>query len=225
MAETGYRQSGVDIDAGNEVVRRIKQLARGTYSPGVLSGVGSFGGLFALDPASVDPVLVASADGVGTKLKLAFMSGVHHTIGRDLVNHCVNDILVQGARPLFFLDYLATGHLTPDVAERSGTRNMTWECDYPHSDSDWPTSPEAAISGMDGLDDATINALTHENAIRLFGYEPFAFRAREECTVGALRAEAKAAGVDTAPRHMRTREQTMGAGADAQVDLLTPGRS
>jgi phosphoribosylformylglycinamidine cyclo-ligase len=118
MAETGYRQSGVDIDAGNEVVRRIKQLARGTYSPGVLSGVGSFGGLFALDPASVDPVLVASADGVGTKLKLAFMSGVHHTIGRDLVNHCVNDILVQGARPLFFLDYLATGHLTPDVAEQ-----------------------------------------------------------------------------------------------------------
>jgi phosphoribosylformylglycinamidine cyclo-ligase len=118
MAEIDYRQSGVDIDAGNEVVRRIKQLARGTYTPGVLSGVGSFGGLFALDAASVDPVLVASADGVGTKLKLAFMSGVHHTVGRDLVNHCVNDILVQGARPLFFLDYLATGRLAPDVAEQ-----------------------------------------------------------------------------------------------------------
>ncbi|HYN08710.1 MAG TPA: phosphoribosylformylglycinamidine cyclo-ligase [Vicinamibacterales bacterium] len=118
MAEIDYRQSGVDIDAGNEVVRRIKQLARGTYTSGVLSGVGSFGGLFALDPASPDPVLVASADGVGTKLKVAFLAGVHHTIGRDLVNHCVNDILVQGARPLFFLDYLATGRLAPDVAEQ-----------------------------------------------------------------------------------------------------------
>ena len=113
-----YRQSGVDIDAGNEVVRRIKQMARATYTPGVLSGVGSFGGLFALDGSVPEPVLVASADGVGTKLKLAFMTGVHHTIGQDLVNHCVNDILVQGARPLFFLDYLATGRLSPDVAEQ-----------------------------------------------------------------------------------------------------------
>ncbi len=113
-----YRQSGVDIDAGNEVVRRIKQMARRTYTPGVLSGVGSFGGLFALDSTVPDPVLVASADGVGTKLKVAFLTGVHHTIGGDLVNHCVNDILVQGARPLFFLDYLATGRLAPDVAEQ-----------------------------------------------------------------------------------------------------------
>jgi phosphoribosylformylglycinamidine cyclo-ligase len=113
-----YRQSGVDIDAGNEVVRRIKQMARSTYTAGVLSGVGSFGGLFALDGSVADPVLVASADGVGTKLKLAFMTGVHHTIGQDLVNHCANDILVQGARPLFFLDYLATGRLSPDVAEQ-----------------------------------------------------------------------------------------------------------
>jgi phosphoribosylformylglycinamidine cyclo-ligase len=113
-----YRQSGVDIDAGNEVVRRIKKMARSTYTPGVLSGVGSFGGLFALDGSVADPVLVASADGVGTKLKVAFMTGVHHTIGQDLVNHCVNDILVQGARPLFFLDYLATGRLSPDVAEQ-----------------------------------------------------------------------------------------------------------
>ena len=113
-----YRQSGVDIDAGNEVVRRIKQMARTTYTPGVLSGVGSFGGLFALDGSVADPVLVASADGVGTKLKVAFMTGIHDTIGVDLVNHCVNDILVQGARPLFFLDYLATGRLAPDVAEQ-----------------------------------------------------------------------------------------------------------
>src|SRR6185369_14993028 len=112
-----YKQSGVDIDAGNEVVRRIKGLARGTHTPGVLSELGSFGGLFRIaGRGGADPVLVASADGVGTKLRVAFLSGVHHTIGADLVNHCVNDILVQGAEPLFFLDYLATGKLDPEVA-------------------------------------------------------------------------------------------------------------
>ena len=112
-----YKQSGVDIDAGNEVVRRIRSLARGTFTSGVLSEIGSFGGLFRLgDAGGDDPVLVASADGVGTKLRVAFMTGVHTSIGIDLVNHCVNDILVQGAQPLFFLDYLATGRLDPDVA-------------------------------------------------------------------------------------------------------------
>ena len=114
-----YRQSGVDIDAGNEAVRRIRSLARATFTPSVLSDIGSFGGLFALDLAALrEPVLVSSADGVGTKLKVAFLTGRHDTIGQDLVNHCVNDILVQGARPLFFLDYLATGRLSPDVAEQ-----------------------------------------------------------------------------------------------------------
>jgi phosphoribosylformylglycinamidine cyclo-ligase len=113
-----YRQSGVDIDAGNETVRRIKSLARGTFTKGVLSEIGSFGGLFLVPPDAQAPVLVASADGVGTKLKLAFMSGLHETVGQDLVNHCVNDILVQGATPLFFLDYLATGRLEPSVAEQ-----------------------------------------------------------------------------------------------------------
>src|SRR5688500_9641552 len=114
----GYKTSGVDIDAGNETVRRIKALARSTFTSGVLSEIGSFGGLFRLDTAGwKDPILVSSADGVGTKLKLAFMMNQHRTIGVDLVNHCVNDILVQGARPLFFLDYLATGRLQPDVAE------------------------------------------------------------------------------------------------------------
>src|SRR6476619_3795342 len=114
-----YKASGVDIDAGNEAVRRIRSLARGTFTPGVLSDIGSFGGLFALDrDAYREPVLVASADGVGTKLKVAFMTGRHDTVGADLVNHCVNDILVQGAKPLFFLDYLATGRLSPDVAEQ-----------------------------------------------------------------------------------------------------------
>src|SRR5205814_3474353 len=113
-----YRQSGVDIDAGNETVRRITSLARTTFTPGVLSDIGSFGGLFRLDRDRYrDPVLVSSADGVGTKLKVAFMTGRHDTVGADLVNHCVNDILVQGAEPLFFLDYLATGTLSPAVAE------------------------------------------------------------------------------------------------------------
>jgi phosphoribosylformylglycinamidine cyclo-ligase len=114
-----YRQSGVDIDAGNETVRRIKSLARSTFTPGVISEIGSFGGLFRPDLGALrEPVLVSSADGVGTKLKVAFMTGRHDSVGADLVNHCVNDILVQGAMPLFFLDYLATGRLSPDVAEQ-----------------------------------------------------------------------------------------------------------
>jgi phosphoribosylformylglycinamidine cyclo-ligase len=112
-----YKQSGVNIDAGNEVVRRIRQMARSTFTAGVLSDIGSFGGLFRVDTQRYrEPVLVASADGVGTKLKVAFMADRHDTVGADLVNHCVNDILVQGAEPLFFLDYLATGRLAPEVA-------------------------------------------------------------------------------------------------------------
>ncbi len=114
-----YKSSGVDIDAGNETVRRIKALARSTFTPSVLSDIGLFGGLFRFDAGTYrDPVMVASADGVGTKLKIAFLTGRHDTVGADLVNHCVNDILVQGARPLFFLDYLATGRLVPEVAEQ-----------------------------------------------------------------------------------------------------------
>jgi phosphoribosylformylglycinamidine cyclo-ligase len=116
---TDYKSSGVDIDAGHETVRRIRKLAKSTFTAGVLSDIGSFGGLFKLDTAAwKEPVLVSSADGVGTKLKVAFMANQHRTIGVDLVNHCVNDILVQGATPLFFLDYLATGRLSPDVAEQ-----------------------------------------------------------------------------------------------------------
>src|ERR1044071_3177769 len=113
-----YKASGVDIDAGNEAVRRIRGLARSTFTPAVLSDIGSFGGLFRLEPGRFrDTVLVASADGVGTKLKVAFLANKHDTVGMDLVNHCVNDILMQGAEPLFFLDYLATGRLAPAVAE------------------------------------------------------------------------------------------------------------
>jgi phosphoribosylformylglycinamidine cyclo-ligase len=112
-----YADAGVDIDAQDMALAEIKRLARSTFTPGVLSEVGGFGGLFTLDlgdPAAT--VLVASADGVGTKLRIAQIAGVHDTVGEDLVNHCVNDILVQGARPLFLLDYLATGHLEPGVA-------------------------------------------------------------------------------------------------------------
>jgi phosphoribosylformylglycinamidine cyclo-ligase len=114
---TDYKSAGVDIDAGHEAVRRIRALARGTFTSGVLSDIGSFGGLFRPDLTGLaEPVLVSSADGVGTKLKVAFRTGRHDSVGVDLVNHCVNDILVQGATPLFFLDYLATGALSPDVA-------------------------------------------------------------------------------------------------------------
>ena len=113
-----YRAAGVDIDAGTETVRRIRGLARSTFTSGVLSEIGSFGGLFQLESGRYrEPVLVASADGVGTKLKIAFLAQRHNTVGVDLVNHCVNDILVQGAEPLFFLDYLATGRLAPSIAE------------------------------------------------------------------------------------------------------------
>jgi phosphoribosylformylglycinamidine cyclo-ligase len=111
-----YSDAGVDIDAATRATDKIKELARRTFNQRTLSEIGSFGGMFdGAFPNLKQPVLVASADGVGTKLKIAFIAGVHNTVGRDLVNHCVNDILVQGARPLFFLDYIATGKLLPDV--------------------------------------------------------------------------------------------------------------
>jgi phosphoribosylformylglycinamidine cyclo-ligase len=115
--QTTYADAGVSIDAGNEAVHHMKEHIRSTFTPGVLADVGSFGGMFLPDLSGYsEPVLVASIDGVGTKLKVAQMVGRHDTIGRDLVWHCVNDILVQGARPLFFLDYFATGKLDPLVA-------------------------------------------------------------------------------------------------------------
>ena len=112
-----YRESGVDIDAANEAMRRIKDEVRGTWSTAVLGDVGNFGGLFELPGGMERPVLVSSVDGVGTKLRVAFMSGRHDTVGEDLVNHCVNDILVQGASPLFFLDYYGCGSLDPAVLQ------------------------------------------------------------------------------------------------------------
>jgi phosphoribosylformylglycinamidine cyclo-ligase len=114
-----YADAGVDIDRGNKTKKRIKYLAHKTFTKGVLSEIGGFGGLFAIDKTKYqDPVLVSSVDGVGTKLKIAFDMSLHSTIGGDLVNHCVNDIAVQGAAPMFFMDYLATGKLDPTIAEQ-----------------------------------------------------------------------------------------------------------
>jgi len=111
-----YKDAGVDIDKSNAAKKRIRDLARQTFTPGVLSDIGSFGGMFACNFAGMkEPVLVSSTDGVGTKLKIAVMMNRHNTVGADLVNHCIDDILVQGARPLFFMDYVATGRLNPDV--------------------------------------------------------------------------------------------------------------
>jgi phosphoribosylformylglycinamidine cyclo-ligase len=117
-ARVDYRQAGVDIDAAEDAKSRIKRLARGTFSPAVLSSIGSFGSLFAFDVAAYEePLLVASTDGVGTKIQVARQARRHDTVGYDLVAHCVNDILVQGAAPLFFLDYIALGRMEPALVE------------------------------------------------------------------------------------------------------------
>ncbi len=114
-----YKDAGVDIDAANIATARIKKLARTTFNENVMSEIGSFGGMFNGVFSDIrEPVLVASCDGVGTKLKIAFAMGIHNTVGYDLVAHCINDILVQGAKPLFFLDYIATGKLDPDIVEQ-----------------------------------------------------------------------------------------------------------
>ena len=114
MAKVSYKDAGVDIDEADRAVARIKGLASRTFNQNVLTGIGSFGAAYRLRGYR-DPVLISSADGVGTKLKVAFAAGVHTTVGEDLVNHCVNDIMVQGAEPLFFLDYFATGKLSAPV--------------------------------------------------------------------------------------------------------------
>ena len=114
-----YADAGVNIALADAAKQRIRHHASRTFTPGVLGGIGGFGALFALDKKKwKEPVLVSSADGVGTKLKIAMATGVHSTVGGDLVNHCINDILVQGAEPLFFLDYLAMGKLDPNVVEQ-----------------------------------------------------------------------------------------------------------
>ena len=112
-----YGSAGVDIDASNAAKARIKKLVESTFTSGVVGAFGGFGGMFRIPTGLDKPVLVSSADGVGTKIKVAIEANRHDTVGRDLVNHCVNDILVQGAIPLFFLDYVAFGKLVPAVVE------------------------------------------------------------------------------------------------------------
>ena len=125
-----YRDAGVDIEAGNQAVEEIKEVVKSTYRPEVLGDLGGFGGLFALNTQKYkEPVLVSGTDGVGTKLQIAFMTGKHNTIGQDAVAMCVNDILAQGAEPLFFLDYLAVGKLEPNQIKEivSGVANACRE--------------------------------------------------------------------------------------------------
>jgi phosphoribosylformylglycinamidine cyclo-ligase len=112
-----YASAGVDLEKAERAKEGLRGLLESTRDEHTLSTLGLFGGLYRVPPDVPEPVLVSSADGVGTKLKVAFLSGIHHTVGQDLVNHCVDDILVQGARPLFFLDYLATGHVEEGVVE------------------------------------------------------------------------------------------------------------
>ncbi len=129
-ASLKYSDSGVNIDAANETLSTMKGLVKRTYTEQVLCDIGTFGAMFQLDLQQYKtPVLVSSVDGVGTKLKLAFMTGKHDTVGIDLVSHCVNDILVQGARPLFFLDYFAVGKLEPAVAVEV-VRGLSAGCRY-----------------------------------------------------------------------------------------------
>jgi phosphoribosylformylglycinamidine cyclo-ligase len=114
-----YKSAGVDLEAGDETVRRIKSFAKSTFNKNVISDIGLFGGFYELDLTEYKkPVLVSSVDGVGTKLKIAFAMNKHNTVGQDLVNHCTNDIAVCGAKPIYFLDYLAFGKLNPDIAEK-----------------------------------------------------------------------------------------------------------
>ena len=110
-----YKDSGVDVERGYEAVRLMKQYVKSTYDEHVLGDIGSFGGFYELSKGMKHPVLVAGTDGVGTKLKYAFIAGKHNTIGIDAVAMCVNDIVCQGAKPLFFLDYFATGKLSPET--------------------------------------------------------------------------------------------------------------
>src|SRR5262249_49236585 len=111
-----YKDAGVDIDSANRAKERIKQLAKSTFTPNVMTELGSFGGMFRAHFRGMrEPILVSSADGVGTKLRVAFLAGIHNTVGYDLVGHCVNDILVQGARPIFFMDYIAASRLVPET--------------------------------------------------------------------------------------------------------------
>ena len=117
MSNSRYRDAGVNIDEQDKAISAIKDLVASTFTSNVITGIGSFGAMYQLPGGYENPILVSSSDGVGTKLKVAFMTGIHNTVGQCLVNHCVNDILVQGAKPLYFLDYIGTGKLLAGTVE------------------------------------------------------------------------------------------------------------
>ena len=150
-----YKQAGVDIDAGTRAVDLMKTAVRSTYTSNVLADVGSFGGLFALTQLPAQPVLVASTDGVGTKVKLAAELGRWRGIGHDIVNHCVNDILVQNARPLFFLDYVAMSRDNPPLLE-----------DIVRGISDGCIDAECSLLGGEGGDGLAFEAADGDQSFR-----------------------------------------------------------
>ena len=163
MGSISYREAGVDIDAGDELVERIKPFAKMTRIPEVLADVGGFAGLCAVPQGIEEPVMVSGTDGVGTKLKVAFLTGVHDTIGQDLVGMCVNDIITCGARPLFFLDYFGTGKLSIEgnnLASREPLRHLpltNLSLDYDSArDLELLTSIETLVTVNDKPIDALI---------------------------------------------------------------------
>ena len=173
--EIDYRQAGVDRKAAEEAVQRIKNSARSTFRPEVLQDLGGFGGLFAFKSEQYrQPVLVAGCDGVGTKLKIAFAAGRHDTIGIDCVAMCVNDILVQGAEPLFFLDYLAVGKLQPGQAEEivSGVAGGCRQAGCALLGGEMAEMPGFYAPGEYDLAGFAVGAVEREKVIDSAGIEP-----------------------------------------------------
>ncbi len=169
MTNSSYASSGVDITAGNRAVELMKKSVESTYGKEVLSGIGSFGGLFdaSLLKKMQRPVLVASTDGVGTKVKLAAQAGEYHGIGQDIVNHCINDILVQGARPLFFMDYFATSKLTPQIVAEvvTGITRACQEAGCALLGGETAEMPGVYMSGEFDIAGTIVGIVEHENVL------------------------------------------------------------
>jgi phosphoribosylformylglycinamidine cyclo-ligase len=176
MTKSDYTASGVDIDAGNKAVALMKSAVKSTYGPEVLAGIGAFGGLF--DASALkrmkSPVLVASTDGVGTKVKLAAQAGRYRSVGHDIVNHCIDDILVQGARPLFFLDYFATSKLDPQVVAEvvSGAAEACREADCALIGGETAEMPGVYLPGEFDLAGTIVGVLEREDMLPRPGIQP-----------------------------------------------------
>jgi phosphoribosylaminoimidazole synthetase len=176
MTKADYAASGVDIDAGNKAVELMKAAVKTTYGPEVLAGIGSFGGLFDASAmkAMRNPMLVASTDGVGTKVKLAAQAGRYRSVGHDIVNHCINDILVQGARPLFFLDYFATSKLDPQVVAEvvTGAAEACREVDCALIGGETAEMPGVYIPGEFDLAGTIVGVLERDDMLPKPGVQP-----------------------------------------------------